>query len=36
MYGGRIVERGPTAEVCTNPQHQYTRRLLAAVPRVKL
>ncbi len=36
MYGGRIVERGPTGEVCANPRHQYTRRLLAAVPRVKL
>jgi len=36
MYGGRIVERGPTGEVCSNPQHEYTRTLLAAVPRVEL
>ena len=36
MYGGRIVERGPTGEVCGNPQHEYTRTLLAAVPRVQI
>ncbi len=36
MYGGRIVERGPTGEVCGNPQHEYTRKLLGAVPRVQI
>ncbi len=35
MYGGQIVERGPTGEVCASPQHEYTRTLLAAVPRVR-
>ncbi len=35
MYGGKIVERGPTGEVCASPQHEYTRTLLAAVPRVR-
>jgi peptide/nickel transport system ATP-binding protein len=34
MYLGRIVERGSVAEVLGNPQHPYTRALLAAVPRV--
>lgn len=33
MFAGRIVETGPTAEVLHNPQHPYTLRLLAAVPR---
>jgi peptide/nickel transport system ATP-binding protein len=33
MYLGRIVEFGPAAEVLGNPQHDYTRELLAAVPR---
>ncbi|MET9030268.1 ABC transporter ATP-binding protein [Nocardia sp. NPDC004168] len=32
MRDGRIVEQGPTAEVLTNPSHDYTRLLLAAVP----
>jgi peptide/nickel transport system ATP-binding protein len=32
MHDGRIVETGPTAEVLGDPQHAYTRRLLAAVP----
>jgi len=32
MYGGRIVEIGARDHVLHNPQHPYTRRLLAAVP----
>ena len=32
MYLGRIVEIGPRAAVFENPQHAYTRALLAAVP----
>ena len=32
MYAGRIVETGTTEEVFTNPQHPYTRGLMAAVP----
>jgi len=34
MYAGRIVEAGPTAQVLADPQHPYTRGLLAAVPSV--
>jgi len=36
MYAGKIVERGPTDQVCSRPQHDYTQKLLAAVPRVNL
>jgi peptide/nickel transport system ATP-binding protein len=32
MYLGRIVEFGPATQVLTDPQHPYTRDLLAAVP----
>jgi len=33
MYKGRIGELAPTDELFDNPQHPYTRTLLAAVPR---
>ena len=32
LHKGRIVESGPTSEVYGNPQDDYTRALLAAVP----
>jgi peptide/nickel transport system ATP-binding protein len=32
MYLGEIVEIGPRQAIFGNPQHPYTRRLLAAVP----
>ena len=35
MYQGRLVEEGDTAEVCGNPQHEYTKTLINAVPRLK-
>jgi peptide/nickel transport system ATP-binding protein len=31
---GRLVEAGPTADVLHCPQEEYTRQLLAAVPRI--
>ena len=33
MTKGKIVETGPTAEIFANPQHDYTRHLLAAEPK---
>jgi peptide/nickel transport system ATP-binding protein/oligopeptide transport system ATP-binding protein len=33
MYHGKIVESAPAAEIYQNPQHEYTRQLLAAVPK---
>lgn len=34
MYQGRLVEFGATADVCGNPQHEYTQKLLSSVPRL--
>jgi microcin C transport system ATP-binding protein len=33
MTKGRIVETGPVEEIFTNPQHPYTRHLLASEPK---
>jgi peptide/nickel transport system ATP-binding protein len=33
MYGGRIVERGPTEALFVDPRHRYTEALLGAIPR---
>jgi oligopeptide transport system ATP-binding protein len=34
MQLGQIVEQGPCAELFERPQHEYTRTLLASVPRL--
>ena len=36
MYQGKVVECGPTAEVLGRPRHDYTKSLIAAVPRPHL
>ena len=35
MTKGKIVESGPTREIFANPQHDYTKHLLAAEPKGK-
>ena len=34
MYAGRVVERAPVKELFGNPQHAYTKGLLASIPRL--
>ena len=34
MYGGRVVETGPTQELLRHPSHPYTQGLLNAIPRI--
>jgi peptide/nickel transport system ATP-binding protein len=34
MYKGRIVEQGPVLQIFENPQHPYTKGLLACRPRL--
>jgi peptide/nickel transport system ATP-binding protein len=33
LFGGRVIEEGPTADLLDTPRHPYTRALLAACPR---
>ncbi len=32
MYKGEIVEAGPTERIFENPQHEYTKQLISAIP----
>ena len=34
MYRGRFVEKGKKEEIYNNPQHIYTKRLIAAIPEI--
>ena len=34
MYQGKIVEQGEAGRVLTQPQHEYTKKLLSAVPKL--
>ena len=36
MYNGEIVETAPVQELFSAPKHEYTKRLLAAVPRLEI
>lgn len=34
MYGGKVVERGTTADIFNDPRHPYTAGLLSSIPRL--
>jgi ABC-type dipeptide/oligopeptide/nickel transport system ATPase component len=34
LHQGAIVECGTTEQIFTHPQHEYTQRLMAALPRI--
>ncbi len=34
MHRGKIVEQGPSKQILENPEHEYTKRLVAAAPSV--
>jgi ABC-type dipeptide/oligopeptide/nickel transport system ATPase component len=34
LHEGQIVESGTAAQVLTSPRHQYTQRLMAAMPQM--
>jgi ABC-type dipeptide/oligopeptide/nickel transport system ATPase component len=34
LHEGQIVETGPTAQVLTSPRHEYTQRVMAAMPKM--
>jgi peptide/nickel transport system ATP-binding protein len=35
MRSGQVVETGPCRQLLTNPEHPYTKSLLAAVPTLR-
>jgi glutathione transport system ATP-binding protein len=34
MYNGQVVEQGPVEQIFHDPQHDYTKKLISAVPRI--
>lgn len=34
MYQGKIIEQGATQEILNAPKHDYTKRLMAAIPKI--
>lgn len=34
LYGGRVLEHGPTRDIFASPSHPYTKGLLGALPRL--